>query len=476
MFVVGTAGHIDHGKSALVKALSGIDPDRLPEEKLRGLTIDLGFAWFDLPSGDSVGVVDVPGHEKFIKNMVAGVGGIDAVMLVIAADDGWMPQTAEHLDILTLLDIRTGIVILSKTDLIDSEYLQLQKEDISARLKGTFLENAPIIPFSATDNSGKDKILNSLQDILRRDIKRTSFGSPRLYIDRSFIIKGIGTVITGTLLEGDIEIGQALEICPSGQKVRVRGLQTHKKPIKTAVFGSRVAVSLAGAGKDDAQRGSALVLPGYFEPADTIGVKIKMLPDIKHLLKNNIEILFLLGTAITHARLKLFKRKTIAPKDEDYAVLFLNKQICCRIGDKFIIRRLSPAITVAGGVVLDWDFGSIKKSKAKQLEILKTRDKLDLESIIKSELLKDKNLNRLRLKINSCFSSEQIDDYLVKAEDIVKAGDALVKKDHLEKYLESAQKILEDEHQARPWLNGLGVGELSKKLKLPASGSGKTGG
>ncbi len=469
MFVVGTAGHIDHGKSSLVKALSGIDPDRLPEEKLRGLTIDLGFAWFNLPSGEPVGVVDVPGHERFIKNMVAGVGGIDAVILVIAADDGWMPQTAEHLDILSLLDIKTGIVVLTKTDLVDSDYLQLQKEDISEWLKGTFLENAPIISFSAKDNSGKGELLSSLQEILSLGERRASFGSPRLYIDRSFVIKGMGTVVTGTLIEGEIKIGQELEICPIKQKIRVRGLQTHKKSIETAVSGSRVAVNLTGAGKDDAHRGTALVLPGHFEPSDVLGVKIRMLPNVKHPLKNSSEALVLLGTAVVHARLKLFKRKMLTMNDEDFAVLHLDKKVCCRIGDRFIIRRLSPAITVAGGIVLDWDFGSIKKGKTKQLEILKIRHRLSLESVVKSELLKDKNLNRARIKVNSCFSSGQIDDYLSKAKDIVKAGGALVYKDHLDKYLKPAKKILEDDHQLRPWANGLLVGELSKKLKLRAS-------
>ena len=353
MFVVGTAGHIDHGKSALVKALSGIDPDRLPEEKLRGLTIDLGFAWFNLPSGEPVGVVDVPGHERFIKNMVAGVGGIDAVMMIIAADDGWMPQTKEHLDILSLLEIKTGIVVLTKVDLVDEEIVELQKDDIATHLKSTFLEGAPIVSFSAKTNMGKDDVLNALQTVLSKNIERHNCGSPRLYIDRSFMIKGMGTVVTGTLMEGPIEAGQELEICPAKQKVRARGLQTHKKSIETAQPGSRLAVNLTGAGKDDAKRGSALVLPGHFEPADTLGVKIKMLPGVKNPLKNAGEVLFLLGTSIAHAKLKLFGRKMLKGGEEDFAVLHLDNEICCRIGDKFIIRRLSPAITVAGGTVLD---------------------------------------------------------------------------------------------------------------------------
>ncbi|MCP4582610.1 MAG: selenocysteine-specific translation elongation factor [candidate division Zixibacteria bacterium] len=468
MFVVGTAGHIDHGKSALVKALSGIDPDRLPEEKLRGLTIDLGFAWFELPSGEPVGVVDVPGHERFIKNMVAGVGGIDVVMLVIAADDGWMPQTAEHLDILELLEIKTGIVVLTKTDLVDSEMVELQADDIASRLKGTFLENSPILPFSAKDNSGRNEILNTLQSVIGDGIERFSCDSPRLYIDRSFIIKGMGTVVTGTLLEGEIKVGQELEICPAAQKVRTRGLQTHKQSIEEAKPGSRVAVNLTGAGKDDAQRGSALVAPGHFEPSDTLGVKIKMLPGVKHPLKNASEILVLLGTSIAHAKLKLFSRKVLAAAEEDFAVLHLDKEICCRIGDRFVVRRLSPAITVAGGTVLDWDFGSIKKGNATRLEILKIRENLDLDSIIKSELLKDKNISPAKLKLNSRFDESQIREHVARAGNIVKAAGSLVHKEHLEKYLEPAKKALKEEHESRTWSRGLPVGRLSKKLKLPA--------
>ncbi len=468
MFVVGTAGHIDHGKSALVKSLSGIDPDRLPEEKLRGLTIDLGFAWFNLPNGESVGVVDVPGHERFIKNMVAGVGGIDAVMLIIAADDGWMPQTEEHLDILSLLDIKTGIVVLTKTDLVDDEIIELQIDDITNHLKGTFLENAPIIPFSAKDNSGKDDVLIAIQSVLSSGIEHPVYASPRLYIDRSFVIKGMGTVVTGTLIEGSLKLGQELEISPSEMKVRVRGLQTHKQTIEQAQPGSRVAVNITGATKDDAHRGSALVEPGHFEPADTLGVKIKILPDMKYPLKNASEVLVLLGTSITNAKLKLFRRKMLTAGEEDYAVLHLDDKICCRIGDKFIIRRLSPPITIGGGTVLDWDFDMIKQKKSRQYEILKTRDDLSLASIIKSELLKDVNLKPDKLKLNSRFSLEDIHKQIAGAKEIVKAGGALIQKEHLDKYLEPALRILEKDHQMRTWAKGVPAGQIAKQLKIPA--------
>ena len=469
MFVVGTAGHIDHGKSALVKALSGIDPDRLPEEKLRGLTIDLGFAWFDLPGGDSVGVVDVPGHERFIKNMVAGVGGIDAVMLIIAADDGWMPQTSEHLDILSLLDIKAGIVVLTKTDLVDEEIIELQKDDIAGRLKGTFLENAPIVSFSAKNNSGKDDVLKAVQNVLGKNIVHPMYNSPRLYIDRSFVVKGMGTVVTGTLIEGEIKLGQDLEINPLGMKVRVRGLQTHKKAIETATPGSRVAVNLTGASKDDAHRGSALVSPGHFEATDTLGVKVRMLPNMKLPLKNASEVIFLLGTSITHAKLKLFKRRSLNAGDEDYAVFHLEDKICCRVGDRFIVRRLSPPITVGGGIVLDWDFDSIKQKKAVQYEILKVRDDLALGSIIKSELIKDINLKPAKLKLNSRYNLEQIEKQIAGAEDIVKAGNTLVRKEHIDKYLEPALELLSKDHETRTWAKGVVIGQMAKQLKIPAN-------
>ncbi len=468
MFVVGTAGHIDHGKSSLVKSLSGIDPDRLPEEKLRGLTIDLGFAWFNLPGGDSVGVVDVPGHERFIKNMVAGVGGIDAVMLIIAADDGWMPQTTEHLDILSLLDIKTGIVVLTKIDLVDEEIVELQKDDILNHLKSTFLENAPIVSFSAKDNSGREDVLSAIEKALSKGVEHPVYGSPRLYIDRSFVVKGMGTVVTGTLTEGEIMLGQELQISPSEMKVRVRGLQTHKRTIELAKPGSRVAVNITGASKDDAHRGSALVLPGHFEPTKALGVKIKMLPEVKHPLKNASEVVFLLGTSITHAKLKLFKRKTLTAGEEDFAVLHLEDEICCRIGDRFILRRLSPPITVGGGTVIDWDFDLVKQKKATQYEILKARADLSVESIIKSELIKDVNIKPQRLKLNSRYSLEQIEKQIAGAKDIVKAGGALIQKEHLQKYLEPTVTMLEKDHETRPWVKGVPIGEIAKKLKIPA--------
>jgi selenocysteine-specific elongation factor len=472
MFVVGTAGHIDHGKSTLVKALTGIDPDRLPEEKARGLTIDLGFAWLKLPSGESVGIVDVPGHERFIKNMVAGVGGIDAVIFVIAADDGWMPQSSEHLDILKLLGIKTGLVALTKTDLVDPEYLEMQKKEIVAKLAGSFLERAPIIPFSSRDNSGKEEIINRLQELLTRDIVRTKLDSPRLYIDRSFIIKGIGTVVTGTLIESELQVGQEIEVCPTGAKARIRSLQTHKQSIQTAVPGSRVAVGLTGLSTEEAPRGAALVSPGYFKATDTIGVKIRALPNIGTPIKNNEEVYFLIGTSVTFGKIRLFDLNVMSRGDQVFAVIYLNEKICCRLGDKFIIRRISPQMTIGGGVILDWNFEQVKLKKSKQFELLALRQNLELDSVINSELKKDDKLDIAILKLNSCFTSRQIDSYLNGSGDVVQTGAVISDKGIYDKYLEPAQQVLQEDHHMRPWANGMTIGDFSRKLHIPTGRAG----
>ncbi len=221
MFVIGTAGHIDHGKSALVRKMTGIDPDRLPEEKKRGMTIDLGFAWTELPSGKTIGIIDVPGHERFVKNMIAGVGGIDAVILVIAADDGWMPQTDEHFNIIKMLDVKTGLVALTKMDLVESDFLELQTEDIRDRLKGSFLEDCPIVPVSGITGDGIDEILSSIDSVLTESIQRPDKGAARLFVDRRFTIQGIGTVVTGTLIEGGFALDQSVEVQPKGLTTRI---------------------------------------------------------------------------------------------------------------------------------------------------------------------------------------------------------------------------------------------------------------
>src|SRR5205085_9814199 len=279
MSCIGTAGHIDHGKSTLVKALTGIDPDRLAEEKERGMTIDLGFAWLKLPGGREVSIVDVPGHESFIKNMLAGVGGIDAALLVIAADEGVMPQTREHLAILDLLRVQRGIVALTKTDLVDDEWLELVREEITEVLKPTTLAHAPILPVSALASMGLPELLTALEQMLDESQERQNIARPRLPIDRVFSLTGFGTIVTGTLLDGSFKIGQEVEILPQGLRTRIRSLQTHRHTVEVAQPGSRVAINLANIARTDLARGDVVALPGQLRTTMLVDAHISLLAE-----------------------------------------------------------------------------------------------------------------------------------------------------------------------------------------------------
>ncbi len=469
MFVVGTAGHIDHGKSALVLKMTGIDPDRLPEEKRRGMTIDLGFAWAELPSGQTIGIVDVPGHEKFVRNMVAGVGGIDAVIFVIASDDGWMPQSDEHFQIISLLGIKTGFVALTKKDLVDDELLQLQADDIRDHLKGSFLEDCPIIPVSSVTGEGVDEVMKTLDTILTGDIQKPDLGAARLFIDRRFTIQGMGTVVTGTLLEGSLTVDQQIEIQPSGKTARIRNLQTHQAEIEEARPGSRVAINLAGMEKMDVTRGDAVCAPDSIAPTDTIAAELTLLERSKFPLKNGIELSFLLGTADVLARVYMLQSDLLKPGEKSLVRLRLKEPVAAKIGDRFIIRRISPQDTIGGGIVLDTEVMIGKKNKIKQIEILKARQSLTPESIISSELLKENKLSLSRFQMNLPYSRDEMKSALKSLSergDVLMTGNIIVSKHSLEKFVEPACKLIEDDHQMRPWAGGIEPGTLGKKLKI----------
>ncbi len=362
MYVIGTAGHVDHGKSTLVHALTGIDPDRLREEKEREMTIDLGFAWLTLPDGESVGIVDVPGHRDFIENMLAGVGGIDAALFIIAADEGVMPQTREHLAILDLLGIGAGVVALTKLDLAEgAEWVELVTADVSETLEGTVLEGAPIIPVSARTGEGLDRLLTALQETLAQVEPRPDRGRPRLPIDRVFTISGFGTVVTGTLSDGCFEVGQEVEILPQGLKARVRGLQTHKRKVERAVPGSRVAMNLSGVSKASLKRGDVVTTPGWLRPTVLVDVQLNYLPDTlqqgsgqaKRPLRHNAQLKFFSGAAETMAKVRLLGQDVLPPGQSGWAQLRLQEPVALVKGDRFIVRVPSPPATVGGGVVVD---------------------------------------------------------------------------------------------------------------------------
>ncbi len=353
MRVIGTAGHVDHGKSTLIQAMTGIDPDRLQEEKDRGMTIDLGFAWVTLPSGRDVSIVDVPGHERFIKNMLAGVGGIDIALLVIAADEGVMPQTREHLAILDLLDIRTGVVAITKRDLVDQDWLDLVTAEIAEVLQPTALSQARLLPVSSVTREGLPELAAELDRLLGRDRQRRQTGWPRLPIDRVFTMSGFGTVVTGTLIDGELRVGQEIELQPSGQRARIRGLQSHRTHIESAPAGTRVAVNVSGLGVEDIDRGEVLSSPGWLKPSRVVDVRLRVIADVPRPLPHNAQVSFHTGSAEALGRVGLLDSQKLDPGSSGWAQIRLDRPLALARGDPFIIRLPSANITVGGGTIVD---------------------------------------------------------------------------------------------------------------------------
>ena len=359
MRIVGTAGHVDHGKSTLVRALTGIDPDRLKEEKARGMTIDLGFAWFDLPlpqrdMPEAIGIVDVPGHVDFIKNMLAGVGGVDAALLVIAADEGVMPQTREHLAILDLLAVPAALAVMTKIDLVDdAEWLDLVELDVVDLLHGTRFADAPVVRVSSTTGTGMDDLLAELAGLLAQLTPRRNRARPRLPIDRIFSLSGFGTIVTGTLSDGSFSVGDAVEILPAKRSARIRGLQTHKAPVERGLPGSRLAINLTGVGVEDVRRGDVVVKPGSIEPTQLVDVSFRLLPDAAKSLRHNTTVDFFAGAAETPARVRLLGAEQLQAGDSGWLQLRMAEPIVVVAGDHFILRQPSPSQTLGGGVVLN---------------------------------------------------------------------------------------------------------------------------
>jgi selenocysteine-specific elongation factor len=351
--VMGTAGHIDHGKTQLIKTLTGIDTDRLKEEKERGITIDLGFAHLTCQDGTEVGVIDVPGHERFVRNMLAGVGGIDLVMLVIAADEGVMPQTREHLAICHLLHVKDGLVALTKTDLVDEDWLELVREDTREFLKGTFLEGKPIVAVSAKTGAGIDELRRVVQTLVARVPPKQLEGKFRLPIDRVFTMRGFGTVVTGTLFSGAIRVEDRVEIYPKGIAVRVRGLQVHNENVPEAVAGQRTAINLQGIEKVELERGDVLGRPGEFVPTFMLDAVLQHLPDAPRPLRHRARLRLHLGTSEIMGRVILLDRDELAAGEEAYVQFRLEKPAIVLPRDRFVIRSYSPVQTIGGGMLLD---------------------------------------------------------------------------------------------------------------------------
>lgn len=363
--IIGTAGHVDHGKSALIRALTGVETDRFPEEKERGISIDIGFVQFQLPSGRKAAIIDVPGHEKFIKNMLAGITGIDLVLLVVAADEGVMPQTQEHLDILRLLEIKQGIIVLTKRDLVDEELLELVQDDVKAAVKGTFLETAPVIAVSSLTREGIPELVQALDQMVEATESKDRTAFARLPVDRAFVRTGFGTVVTGTLVGGTIREGDKLELLPPGEEVRVRGLQVHGEKVERAEAGQRVAVNLAGVERSDVKRGYVLCAPGLLHPTTSFAARLHLLANWPKEMKHGVRVHVHTGASEVLARLLLLEGETLQPGGSAYVQIKTEEPLVVGRGDHYIIRSYSPVHTMGGGVVVE-PHANYKKSQAEQ--------------------------------------------------------------------------------------------------------------
>lgn len=385
-FIIGTAGHIDHGKTTLVRAMTGIDTDRLKEEKQRGISIELGFAPFTLPAGQKAAIVDMPGHERFIRHMLAGAFGIDIVLLTIAADEGVMPQTREHMDIIELLGVNQGVIVITKKDLVDEEWLMLMEEEVREYINTTILKDAPVIAVSAVSKEGMPELIQLIEELAAEVEEKPAFGQARLPIDRVFTVSGFGTVVTGTLWSGQLKVGDTLEMMPVQKPVRVRTLQVHNEKVDTAYAGQRVAVNLQGVEVADIKRGYLLATPAYLSPSYRVDTRLHLLSSSKRTLKNWNRVRFHLGTDETLGRVVLLDRDELQAGDEAYVQIVMEKPVVAYKGDRFVIRYYSPVNTIGGGIIIDGNAPKQKRFREDVLDELVIKEEGSLYDVILHEL------------------------------------------------------------------------------------------
>jgi len=458
MFVFGTAGHIDHGKTALIYALTTIDTDRLPEEKERGMTIDLGFAWLKLHSGEKVGIVDVPGHENLIKNMIAGATGIDAVILVVDANEGWMPQTEEHFQIVDLLDIKYGIIAITKIDLVDQTRLDIVEKQIKERLKNTVLFNAPVIKVSTVKNIGIDRIKLAIENLIPQMKPKRDIGKPRLFIDRVFNIKGSGTVVTGTLIGGTLSQGMEVTIFPSYKKTRLRSLQTYKEKVEKAFPGSRVALNLVGMEKKELHRGDIVFGTKRIKANKNIDVQIQLLPQLKkYSLTNRSELFFFTGTKEILAKVILNQKKSFKPGETGFVQLRFKEPLATYLGDRFILRIPSPPKTIGGGLIVDPLAHKHHFKDKNVITLLQKRAKLDLGELVLIELKKNIFIKKDNLLINSNYADSKIKEAvesLKKQGEIIATNSWLIDKNYWQEQKTKFMNRLSREYELYPLQTG----------------------
>jgi selenocysteine-specific elongation factor len=484
MKVIGTAGHVDHGKSTLIAALTGTHPDRLKEEREREMTIDLGFGWLTLPGGEEIGIVDVPGHRDFIENMLAGVGGLDAALLIVAADEGVMPQTREHLAILDLLQIPAAMVVITKVDLIrDDEWLNLIEGDIRAAMAGTVLEDAPAVRVSARTGFGLDDLLSGLSQILQNVPSRADLGRPRLPVDRVFSMPGFGTVVTGTLTDGHLRVGEEVVILPSGKTGRVRGLQTHKKNEERALPGSRTAVNISGLSVEDIRRGEVVATPGQYLPTQRLDARLRLLKDTSP-LRHAAQVKFFSGASETIGSLRLLEGGTtpvVQPGDEAWVQIELRDPVVVARGDHFILRRPSPAETLGGGLIVDPQPGS--RHRRREAGLSARLDSLLQGSPADIFLQAAQMLGAAPLKDITARSRLQPDAAASALQELLPAGSLILLEEgpplptadllavpaaQWAALATQTEQTLEAYHRQHPLRRGMPREELKSRLKLPA--------
>jgi selenocysteine-specific elongation factor len=475
MFVMSTAGHIDHGKSTLVQALTGIDPDRLREEKERGMTIDLGFAWLKLPSGREVGIVDVPGHERFVGNMLAGVGGIDLTLIVVAANEGVMPQTREHLSILDLLEIKKGVIAITKKDLVDDEWLSLVKMDIEELIKPTTLAGSAIIPVSVITGFGLQELLSTIDQLLEHIEPRKDLGRPRLPIDRVFTIPGAGTIVTGTLIDGSLETGQEIEIMPDGLKSRIRGLQIHKTRTNKALPGNRVAVNLTGLGISDIERGDVISRPGYLVSSTLVTGKLRLLGYLKHPLRHSTEVTFYTGAAETLAKVRLLEGDELQPGVTAWAQFVLDKPVPLVDGDHFVIRSTDD--TLGGGKIIEGHAKQLRRRRPDILQRLHVKEEGSAEDIILSLIETKQLVDISALSAQGKLRSDEVKtivDELVQQKKVITIGQGeqvlFMTTIGWENTIKRSREFLQEYHKKYPIRQGMPKEELRNKLKFGSAG------
>lgn len=467
--IIGTAGHIDHGKTTLIKRLTGIETDRLAEEKRRGITIDLGFAFFDLPSGKRAGIVDVPGHERFIKNMLAGVSGIDLVLLVISADEGVMPQTQEHLDILNLLEVKNGIVVLTKADLVEPEWLEMVQQEVAEKLKDTFLEHAPMIPVSAVSGYGMDQLIAAIDKMVETVPSKRVQDAARLPVDRVFTMTGFGTVVTGTLTEGILQEGQVLTLFPSGQEAKIRKLQVHSQDVQTAYAGQRVAVNLANVKTTEVHRGDVLAAPNSLKTSHMIDVEMSLLKSYKRELPNWTRLRLYQGTKEVLCRLVLLDREVVKPGETCFAQLRLEEAVGFKYGDRFVLRFYSPLETLGGGHVLDPNAVKHKRFKDEVIESFLQKQSGSQETFMADALYRlSPNLPTLAdLTEQSGIVKEEVQsllDSFIENEMAIQLGDTYLHMAFVEEKAEEMLKVLNEFHLKNPLKLGIGKEELRTRI------------